>query len=337
MGIIAQHDHACVFLFFQTIFPQSCFKEVPKFQVNEADLILRSWLSTCHRSLTSAQNEVVLKAFQECPLPLYLKLSFDEACRWKSFTPLDETSLDTSVRNAITSFLEQVERRHGKTLVTRALAYITASKNGLTEPELEDVLSLDDDVLNDVYQYWTPPLRRLPPLLWIRIRSDIGDYLIERGADDARVVYWYHRQFIEVATHRYLGLNKEEIHSKLAEFFSGKWANGAAKPYVDKEGHTLLKDRLVAAQPLVFHSENTEGTIFNLRKLNELPYHLLHSGDRKRLKEMTLCNFEFLLTKLRATSTESILDDIGASLMLYPDDEDLISCLLYTSPSPRDA
>lgn len=323
-AIIALHNHACVSSF-QTIFPQSCFKEVPKFQVNEADLILKSWLSTGHRSLTPAQNEVVLKAFQECPLPLYLKLSFDEACRWKSFTPLNETSLATSVRNAITSFLEQVERRHGKTLVTRALAYITASKNGLTEPELEDVLSLDDDVLNDVYQYWTPPLRRLPPLLWIRIRSDIGDYLIERGADDARVVYWYHRQFIEVATLRYLGLSKEEIHSMLAEFFSGKWSNGAAKPYVDKEGHTLLKDRLVAAQPLVFHSENAEGTIFNLRKLNELPFHLLHSGDLKRLKEVTLCNFEFLLTKLRATSTESVLDDIGASLLLYPDDEDLIS------------
>ncbi|XP_015761026.1 PREDICTED: uncharacterized protein LOC107340178 [Acropora digitifera] len=173
---------------------------------------------------------------------------------------------------------------------------------------------------------WLP--RNLPDNVFLvlsRIRSDIGDYLIERGADDARVVYWYHRQFIEVATHRYLGLNKEEIHSKLAEFFSGKWANGAAKPYVDKEGHTLLKDRLVSAQPLVFHSEDAQGTIFNLRKLNELPFHLLHSGDRKRLKEMTLCNFEFLLTKLRATSTESILDDIGASLLLYPDDEDFIS------------
>ena len=307
------------------MFPESCFKEVPKFPVNQADLILESWLSTCQRSLTPFQKEVVLKAFQGCPLPLYLKLSFDEACRWKSFTSLNETNLATTVTNVITAFLGQVERRHGKVLVTQALAYLTASKNGLTEPELEDVLSLDDDVLNDVYQYWTPPVRRLPPLLWIRIRSDIGDYLIERGADDARVVYWYHRQFIEVATDRYLELNKEDIHSKLADFFSGKWSNGAAKPYVDKDGQTVFKDRFVAGQPLMFQREKSEKVIFNLRKLNEFPHHLMHSGDLTRLKEEALCNFEFLLTKLKATSVESILDDLDSALLLYPDDEDFIS------------
>ena len=228
------------------------------------------------------------------------------------------------MKNVIHDFLDQVERRHGKILVCQALAYITASKNGLTEPELEDVLSLDDEVLNDVYQYWTPPVRRLPPLLWIRIRSDVGDYLIERGADDARVVYWYHRQFIEVATDRYLGVKKEEIHSKLADFFTGKWSNGSGKPYVDKDGETVLKDRLVARQPLMFHNKEGRGPVYNLRKLNELPYHLLHAGDPKRLKEESLCNFEFLLTKIRAMTLESVLDDFTSSLVLYPEDEDFV-------------
>ena len=265
----------------QELYLDSSFLEVPTIPANEADIILESWLSSSQRSLTTDQKHMVLDAFEKCPLPLFLKLSFDEACRWKSYTSTSETKLAPSVKDIINDFLDQVERRHGKILVNQALAYVTASKNGLTEPELEDILSLDDEVLNDVYQYWTPPVRRLPPLLWIRVRSDLGDYLIERGADDARVIYWYHRQFIEVATTRYLKARKE-VHTKLADFFTGMWSDGAAKPFADKNGETVLKDRLVARQPLMFHNEKENKAVYNLRKLSELPYHLLHAGNLKK-------------------------------------------------------
>jgi hypothetical protein len=70
---------------------------------------------------------------------------------------------------------------------------------------LEDILSLDDEVLNDVYQYSTPPYRRLPPLIWVRVRADLKDYLTERGAEGTTVLQWYHREFREVAEQRYLG------------------------------------------------------------------------------------------------------------------------------------
>ena len=51
---------------------------------------------------------------------------------------------------------------------------------GLSASELEDLLSLSDEVLNDVYQFWTPPLRRLPPLLWVRIKNEIDEYVVYR-------------------------------------------------------------------------------------------------------------------------------------------------------------
>lgn len=74
-----------------------------------------------------------------------------------------------------------------------ALAYITAAKSGLSESELEDLISLDDKVLDDVYQYHLPPVRRIPPLLWTRIRNDLPNYLSEREADGVSVMNWYHR------------------------------------------------------------------------------------------------------------------------------------------------
>ena len=70
--------------------------------------------------------------------------------------------------------------------------------------EIEDVLSIDDVVLNDVYQYHMPPSRRLPPLLWVRIQADLRDYLVNSGADGVQVIRWYHRQFTAVALKKYL-------------------------------------------------------------------------------------------------------------------------------------
>ena len=50
--------------------------------------------------------------------------------------------------------------------MSHALAYVTAAKSGVSETELEDLISLDDKVLDDIYQYHLPPVRRIPPLLW---------------------------------------------------------------------------------------------------------------------------------------------------------------------------
>ena len=58
--------------------------------------------------------------------------------------------------------------KHGKVFVAHSLAYLTVSKGGLSESELDDVLSLDDEVLNSVYTFWEPPIRRIPPNMWTR-------------------------------------------------------------------------------------------------------------------------------------------------------------------------
>jgi hypothetical protein len=70
---------------------------------------------------------------------------------------------------------------------------------------------------------------------------------------------------------------------------------GKSKPYVDKNGVESTADRMVALQPLQFQNG------FNLRKLNNLPYHRLEAGQIALLKEECLFNFSFLYAKLRAS------------------------------------
>lgn len=71
---------------------------------------------------------------------------------------------------------------------------------------------------------------------------------------------------------------------------------GNKKPYKDKSGHSHEEDRLVTAQPLMF------GSTFNIRKLNNLPYHRVKAGQIEMVKKECLYNFKFIFCKLIATS-----------------------------------
>lgn len=70
---------------------------------------------------------------------------------------------------------------------TRGPAHLPSCRRyGLSEAELKDVLSLDDELLQAVYQDWTLPsqeLLRFPPLLWVRLRRDLGCCLARRPGD----------------------------------------------------------------------------------------------------------------------------------------------------------
>ena len=126
-----------------------------------------------------------------------------------------------------------------------------------------------------------------------------------------------------MARDRYLkGKQCEIIHYNMSQYFLGTWADGNRKPFVNKDKETIYMDRLVAKQPLMYET-NEERNVFNFRKLNELPHHLLKSIQLEQLKKETLCNFEFLLAKLRATSLDAVLEDFSAARSCYGDDEEM--------------
>ena len=119
---------------------------------NLGSVILKSWLKEANRQVTPSQWEVVQYAITKCNLPLFVKLVFDDICRWRSYFAPEATSLANTIHDSINRLFDRIENQHGHVLVSRALGYLTAAKNGLSEAELEDLLSLDDQVLNDVYQ-----------------------------------------------------------------------------------------------------------------------------------------------------------------------------------------
>lgn len=105
---------------------QSNYIAVEKLPEGDVKSIIDSWFKEKHRTLTTYQMDLLIRSFDQCPLPLNLKLSFDEACRWTSFAAQDTTRLQTTIRASINRLFFRLERQHGELFVSRTLGYITA-------------------------------------------------------------------------------------------------------------------------------------------------------------------------------------------------------------------
>ena len=53
-----------------------------------------------------------------------------------------DTYLAENVTDCISLLFQKLEERHGYLMVAHSLAYATAAKNGITESEIEDLISL---------------------------------------------------------------------------------------------------------------------------------------------------------------------------------------------------
>ena len=175
--------------------------------------------------------------------PLWLTIVAQTASSWTSYDGLKhmQSAIKPDVRGLIIALFGRLVKDHGEYLVKATLAYITIAKFGVSETELNHLCSCEDDVLADVYEWWLPPVRILPPLLITRVLTDLEKYLQFRGeGSTAQLIKWYHRQFWESAEDWLFpsGLQASkrkriQRHVELADFFGGRWAK-VNKPYNER-------------------------------------------------------------------------------------------------------
>ena len=209
--------------------------------------------------------------------------------------------------------------------------YLSAAFSGLSDGEMEDILSLDDEVLQDTYLFHLPPDERtirLPPLLWKRIKYDLEEYISEKRSGNRLVSNWYHRQFVEAARDRYLNEDvKKTLHHALADYFMGVWSD-RVKPlelYKIKKGSYPDAVRGVPAQPIQYQKG-----MYNLRKMIELPHHLANSGQFQVYKTEICGNFDWLYYKTKAMSLNEVLFDFQLVLEAMRDkDMEKVTCLVF--------
>ncbi|HEX8729146.1 MAG TPA: AAA family ATPase [Ktedonobacterales bacterium] len=263
----------------------------------EGDALLSFWLTDVARTLTPTQRSAVLAAFSPEGRPLYLRLAFEEARRWRSFDAVESVPpLEPTIPGILDARFARLERpdEHGPTLTCHTLGLLRAAKNGLAEDELLALLARDAEVREE-QRALSPrspdidPELPLPTALWALLYADLAPYLSEREADGARLFTYYHRQLAEVAAARYL-----------------QPPDGAAR-------HQALA-RYFEAQPLLDGDQPNPRP--NLRKLSEQPTQEAEAGDTEALRH-TLTSVSFLERRIAYQRTLGALADLA----LAPSDD----------------
>ncbi|KAJ8383073.1 hypothetical protein SKAU_G00038510 [Synaphobranchus kaupii] len=277
---------------------------------------LEQRLERDRRRLQAWQRELLLQACVSCPSPLYMDTAYAESRLWSSFAPRGSLSLPANLSQLYRQVLTRLERAHGDQLVRRAASLITLSRNGITEEELLGLLSRDGLVVKEVelsHQPSVPP--RVPPVLWVGLRKDLGELLTEVETDDTLVYRWTHAALTLVCKHAYLRMSESQasVHRDFASYFmsgSSSGTDGSSSGTDGNDGHIF--------QPLAWTLEtgSVKNHVFNLRKLHGLPFHLIRSGQTAPLLSECLFNYEFLLHKVWGLSVLFVEEDLKAGIIL---------------------
>ncbi|CAF1143580.1 unnamed protein product, partial [Didymodactylos carnosus] len=263
------------------------FVEIPKLGKQTALDTFDSWLKKDKRRLTSIQNKWVKDRMDQLYslTPLVLSLIYDLTLSWHSYDKKINKEFNSikQTRDAIKYLYDTMGTKHGEVLFRRSMRYIQLF-GGVSKNELEDVLSIDDDVLQSVFQHYLPPINvfRLPGTLWTRIQNDLNKYLVERDIDGIPCIYFYHRSFQEYKPKDVgklvLDTNEQALLEKnRIELYADCWNGGPLKPYqvlsklVEKyhlSVSTIQTNRVVSSQgPLILDRKKK---LYNKRKIDQL-------------------------------------------------------------------
>jgi WD40 repeat protein len=159
----------------------------------------------------------------------------------------------------------------------------------------------------------SPPVESLPVAVWVRLHGDLAFYLAEHQAQEASLLGFYHRSFLEAITAHCLAARetRQARHQHLADWF-GKQA-WFLDPATEKTG---------PAQGAITDPPN-------LRKASELPWHLYRTAgefDPECCQEAVwqplvdiLCDIWLVEAKVRSGLLFELQEDYRLALDALPE------------------
>lgn len=310
----------------------------------EGEDLLSQWLVSVHRTLQEPQRKEVLDKFiQSEGNPLYLKLAFEEARLWTSGSGQPAEQLEPGIRGIIEKNMINRLRKaanHGEMLVSRALGYLAASRYGLAEDELLDLLSRDVEVYEWFFKTsyhmpadllgWAIQYRKDPTLkakqdgkssvneekaavAWfkqIRNQSEqLAEFLTKvlPKADGPRlpVVLWSRLSF-DLAPY----LSERMVDgSPLLNFYHRELGEVASAVFLDDDNDKPYHERL--AEYFRFKADpqgDGSWTGNNPHGLSELPYHLIKAENFEQV-DQTLTDISFLDAKNSMFGPQKLISD----------------------------
>lgn len=272
--------------------------KLPAFTRSEGGTLLDNLLLTGEavapgrkRRLTSEQKQAVLDAFAHDGRPLYLALAAGLVRRWRSWDA--PAHLPKSIEALVEEIVKRLRAIHGEHIADRALDYLCASRFGLSDAEICELLWRDPEAKNefDVRKNADQPaVSSLPPVIWSRIHSELSPWLAAQNIGGNLLHRFFHRILGEEIGRVSLADDAIVAHQRLADYFGG--------------------------QPLRLSAGN--GRQPNLRRLMEQPWQLTKAGQLKEA-EALLTDFDFAMAKCEANLVEDLFEDYSGLLNAQED------------------
>ena len=200
------------------------------------------------------------------PTYLYLNLAVRVVAKWTSeLQEVHQLTLPSGVRQIVKHILKGLESSFGRAFVRNALGLITFAAHGLSDVEIEDLLSLQDAVLLEVYHNSIPSIKRFPSHIWWELKDEISHMILDRGNG----CWQWSNSEIKEAAEEYFKPEKQSLHNLMARYFGN-----LVKPEMRKERKVKLQEWTSCGRS-PFRSEAR----INHRRCVEASHHMLQAGD----------------------------------------------------------
>jgi WD40 repeat protein len=179
--------------------------------MNNIEPLLDKLLKHRHRKLTESQCALTMDAIVQEPTILYISLAVEIIAQWRSFET--KVTLKPTAKGLIHQVFSELEKTFGEAFTTFAFALITFSRAGINDMEMQDLLSVQNEVLKEIFQYFN--LDSFPMHAWLRLKSGIKGLIAEK---ENHCIKWFHAQVWETAVERY-SAQKKESHEMMGRYF----------------------------------------------------------------------------------------------------------------------
>ncbi|XP_069684220.1 protein qui-1 [Periplaneta americana] len=222
----------------------------------------------------------------------------------------------TTLEPRIEAALDELEALYGRLAVARLASFLTCSEFGLSETELLELLMPTSNIgatltlSSGNYNFSTlcAVRRRMEPLIREKLMS--GKML----------VCWRHDLTSEVARKRYLQSQDSlrSAHGEIANLFFSEFSQQGSEAETEEADASPTENKETPFQTTL----QLDDVTYSLRHVEESWIHLLKAGDSNRLKQLTVCNFDFLLAAVQTVSV-SYLRCVLEHVRCYLLDRDL--------------
>jgi WD40 repeat protein len=221
-------------------------------------------------------------------LPLYLLVALHELCLFGDYDGLNLRleRLPQKLEDLFGQVLERLELDHGAALAATACKSMAASRSGLREAELLDLLERE-----------RVAVARLD---WTRFYRAVEPYMKPMDEAGAGLLDFFHEQLRLAVLRRYFGM------TSVAAPPSSEWTHT----------HGIIAGEFNA----LAHDEAGRWRSSASRPLSELPFHLMRGNSWNELVD-TLGDLRFIEAKCAAGLTYALVTDCEEALREMPTDE----------------